>query len=350
MGFTYVELFAGIGGFHLGLEAAGGELVFANERDKYAAQTYSAWFGSEKLIIDDIKNIDTRKLIPRHDVLCGGFPCQPFSIAGVSKKNSLGRKHGFKDQEQGNLFFEIMKIVNSHKPKVVFLENVKNLTGHDKGRTWRVIQESLDRAGYEIKYSIIDASSWVPQRRNRVFIVAFSRKYFDKESIKQFEFPQPAKCGPKLKSILHRKLPDKKYMLSNALWLYLQNYAENHRKKGNGFGFKLVDRDSVSPTMSARYYKDGAEILIKQPGWRNPRRLTPREAARLMGFNAKYAKKHGFNRDFPIVVSDVQAYKQFGNAVCPQVVESIAQEIVKVLRIQEIRNGRKTISDFKRVS
>lgn len=349
MKFTYAELFAGIGGFHLGLEAVGGKKVFANERDKYAAQTYAGWFGSENLVVCDIKDIDKR-IIPKHDLLCAGFPCQPFSIAGVSKKNSLGRNHGFKDKEQGNLFFEIMKIVVSHSPKIVFLENVKNLTSHDGGRTWKVIQDSLDKAGYEVRHKVIDASGWVPQRRNRVFIVALSRKHFNKETIKQFAFPEPIRSGPKLKKILHRNLTNTKFMLSDALWAYLQKYSENHKRKGNGFGYKIVNRESVSPTMSARYYKDGAEILIQEPGWRNPRRLTPREAARLMGFNSKFAKRHGFKRDFPIIVSDVQAYKQFGNAVCPQVVESIAEEIVRILNIQDLRDKSKTSSSFKKVS
>jgi DNA (cytosine-5)-methyltransferase 1 len=270
--------------------------------------------------------IDYKKEIPPHDLLCGGFPCQPFSIAGVSKKNSLGRKHGFQDKEQGNLFFEIMKIVSIHRPKIIFLENVKNLIGHNQGNTWKVIQESLTSKGYVVKYEIINAASWVPQNRKRVFIVALSKSYFDVDLIDKFEFPPIASAGPSLKSILHRNPPDPKYMLSDALWSYLRNYARIQKAKGNGFGYKLFGGDDVAATMSARYYKDGAEILIHQPEWKNPRKLTPKEAAKLLGFNSRYAKYQGYSREFPIIVSDVQAYKQFGNAVCPPVVESIAKE------------------------
>jgi DNA (cytosine-5)-methyltransferase 1 len=338
MSFRYIELFAGIGGFRLGLDAVGGTHVFANERDKYAAQTYAAWFGDESLVVGDMHELDYRKEIPPHDLLCGGFPCQPFSIAGVSKKNSLGRKHGFEDVEQGNLFFEIMKIASIHKPKIIFLENVKNLIGHDKGNTWKVINESLDSLGYVVKFQIINASSWVPQNRRRVFIVAMNKQYFDKDLIDKFEFPQPSSLGPNLKTILHRNPPDEKYMLSDALWRYLRNYARAQREKGNGFGYKLFSGEDVAATMSARYYKDGAEILISQPGWKNPRKLTPKEAAKLMGFNSRFARNQGYSREFPIIVSDVQAYKQFGNAVCPPVVESIAAEIKRVYELQKMRH------------
>ena len=349
MKFTYAELFAGIGGFHIGLSAAGGTRVFANEWDKYAAKTYSAWFGNEQLVVGDIREVEIRKQIPKHDLLCGGFPCQPFSIAGVSKKISLGREHGFQDKEQGNLYFEIIKIVKSHKPKVVFLENVKNLMRHDKGKTWEIIKNLLDKAGYEVKYSVIDASGWVPQRRRRVFIVAFSRSHFDQQVIDKFSFPISKQSEKKLNSILHRKVPDKKYMLSDALWSYLQNYSKKQKERGNGFGYNLVDRKSTAPTISARYYKDGAEILINQKNWKNPRKLTPREAARLMGFNSKYAKQHGFTVDFPIVVSDVQAYKQFGNAVCPQVIEAIAHEIARVFTLQRVLNAQRLRPSIKKV-
>jgi DNA (cytosine-5)-methyltransferase 1 len=340
MSLTYVELFAGIGGFRLGLDAVGATHLFANERDKYAAQTYAAWFGDENLLVGDIHEIDYKKEIPPHDLLCGGFPCQPFSIAGVSKKNSLGRKHGFQDKEQGNLFFEIMKIVSIHRPKIIFLENVKNLIGHNQGNTWKVIQESLTSKGYVVKYEIINAASWVPQNRKRVFIVALSKSYFDVDLIDKFEFPPIASAGPSLKSILHRNPPDPKYMLSDALWSYLRNYARIQKAKGNGFGYKLFGGDDVAATMSARYYKDGAEILIHQPEWKNPRKLTPKEAAKLMGFNSRYAKYQGYSREFPIIVSDVQAYKQFGNAVCPPVVESIAKEILRIYEIQRARDSR----------
>jgi DNA (cytosine-5)-methyltransferase 1 len=348
--FTFIDLFAGIGGFRLGLNAAGGEVVFTNDWDRYSAITYKAWFGDENFSQKDIRTLDIKSEIPNHDVLAGGFPCQPFSIAGVSKKNSLGRAHGFSDLDQGNLFFAICDIIESKKPKIVFLENVKNLMGHDKGKTWSVILETLELLGYEIKFTVLNASSWVPQNRRRVFIVALRKKYFSKEVIQSFKFPDPPMRTMKLGSILEKNPPDRKYMLTDNLWKYLQNYAKGHKEKGNGFGYKLYGPDDVTGTLSARYYKDGAEILIKQKGWRNPRRLTPKEAAALMGFNRKIAKTLGFKSGFPQVVSDMQAYKQFGNAVCPQVVEFIGVEIARVLNLQSQLNAIKDMKIMRKVS
>jgi len=339
--FTFIDLFAGIGGFRLGLNAAGGEAIFTNEWDQHAAATYKAWYGDEFISTKDIREIDPKKDIPTHDVLAAGFPCQPFSIAGVSKKNSLGRAHGFSDLQQGNLFFAICDIVSIKKPKVVLLENVKNLISHDSGKTWKVILESLDLLGYEVKHQVLNAAGWVPQNRRRVFIVALNRKHFTKEVIEDFIFPPQPEIKHKLKSILEKTAPDKKYMLTDNLWEYLQNYAAAHKAKGNGFGFKLYGPEDTTGTLSARYYKDGAEILIKQTGWKNPRRLTPREAARLMGFNNKMAKSQGFHRGFPQVVSDMQSYKQFGNSVCPLVVAEIAIEIHRVLKKQEYLDRNK---------
>jgi DNA (cytosine-5)-methyltransferase 1 len=298
MSFTFVDLFAGIGGFRIGLTAVGGSAVFSNEWDKYAAKTYSSWFGPENLSTEDIRTLDPFKDIPNHDVLCGGFPCQPFSIAGVSKKNSLGRAHGFSDQEQGNLFFSICDIISAKRPKIVLLENVKNLTRHDSGKTWSVILESLDLLGYEVKTKIINASGWVPQNRRRVFIVCFDRLVFSEEMIGTFVFPEEPPRRIPLKAILERRDPDAKYMLTDNLWKYLQEYSKKHRRLGNGFGFRLVGPADVAGTLSARYYKDGAEILIDHAGWRNPRRLTPREAAKLMGFNQKYARMFGLGIHF----------------------------------------------------
>lgn len=349
MSFKYAELFAGIGGFHLGLKAAGGESVFANERDKFACETYKRWFSDVNLVMQDIQNLDIEKDIPPHDVLCGGFPCQPFSIAGVSKKNSLGRLHGFRDAEQGNLFFEILKVIRIHEPKVVLLENVKNLLSHDKGKTWRVIYKSLENEGYTVKHEVINAANWLPQNRRRIFIVAFKDNYFERSVVDKFTFPMNKYIGPKLGSILQKSPPDKKYMLSDALWKYLQEYSAKHKKLGNGFGFKIHDQGSVAATLSARYYKDGAEILIRQKGWKNPRKLTPKEASRLMGFSGKFAKMSGFSRGFPIVVSDVQAYKQFGNAVCPPIVEAIGLEISKLLKEQRILNSGSIRSSKRKV-
>lgn len=344
--FTFIDLFAGIGGFRLGLSSAGGEAIFTNEWDQHAATTYKAWYGDENISTEDIREIDPKKDIPSHDVLAAGFPCQPFSIAGVSKKNSLGRPHGFSDLQQGNLFFAICDIISAKKPKVVLLENVKNLMSHDKGKTWSVILESLDLLGYEVKHQVFNAAGWVPQNRRRVFIVALNRKYFSKEIIENFAFPEQPEAKHKLSSILEKTAPDKKYMLTDNLWKYLQNYAAAHKAKGNGFGFKLYGPEDTTGTLSARYYKDGAEILIKQPDWKNPRRLTPKEAARLMGFNNQMAKSQGFQRGFPQVVSDMQSYKQFGNSVCPLVVAEIATEIQKVLKKQEnIERNRESLGN-----
>jgi DNA (cytosine-5)-methyltransferase 1 len=339
--FKFIDLFAGIGGFHIGMRLNGGECVFANEWDKYSAQTYRAWTESTHLNTEDLRELDYYSVIPTHDVLCGGFPCQPFSIAGVSKKNSLGRKHGFQDVEQGNLFFAICDVVAAKRPSVLLLENVKNLKSHDKGKTWTVIQEAIDELGYEMRAQIIDARSWVPQHRERIFMVCFDRKKFTKAEIESFEFPAAPKKPQSLGLILEDK-PNKKYMLTDNLWVYLQNYAAKHKAAGNGFGFGLVGPSDITRTLSARYYKDGSEILIKQPYWKNPRRLTPSEAARLMGFNSRLAKFMGFSDEFPQVCSDMQSYKQFGNAVSPLVVEAIGKQIVKVLELRRIRLATKS--------
>jgi DNA (cytosine-5)-methyltransferase 1 len=348
--FTFIDLFAGIGGFRLGLNSAGGEAIFTNEWDQHAATTYKAWFGADSISTEDIRELDPKRDIPSHDVLAAGFPCQPFSIAGVSKKNSLGRPHGFSDLQQGNLFFAICDIISIKKPKVVLLENVKNLMSHDGGKTWKVIIESLDLLGYEVKHQVLNAAGWVPQNRRRVFIVALSRKHFSKEVIENFTFPSQPESKHKLNSILEKTVPDKKYMLTDNLWKYLQNYAAVHKAKGNGFGYKLYGPDDTTGTLSARYYKDGAEILIKQPGWKNPRRLTPKEAARLMGFNNQMAKTQGLQRGFPQVVSDMQAYKQFGNSVCPLVVAEIAKEISKALKKQQSIDRFKEVLRDRRAS
>lgn len=347
--FTFVDLFAGIGGFRIGLTSAGGDSVFANEWDQYAAITYKAWFGDEHISTEDLRNLNPERDIPDHDVLAAGFPCQPFSIAGVSKKNSLGRPHGFSDLQQGNLFFAICDIISVKKPKIILLENVKNLIGHDKGKTWKVITESLDLLGYEVKFEVINAAGWVPQNRRRVFIVGFNRKYFNKSVIDSFEFPNSNLPPVKLSTILEEKAPDKKYMLTDNLWKYLQNYAAGHKARGNGFGFKLYGPEDTTGTLSARYYKDGAEILIRQKGWKNPRRLTPKEASRLMGFNIRLAKSWGFHKGFPQVVSDMQAYKQFGNSVCPLVVEQIGFNLQKALKSQEKVNKSLSVGE-RRVS
>jgi len=335
--FSFIDLFAGIGGFHLGLEKIGGECIYASEWDKYSVSTYQSWHPDTPIDSRDIRKIDIRRDIPKHDVLAGGFPCQPFSLAGVSKKNSMGLKHGFDDLKQGNLFLQICKIIKIHQPKVVFLENVKNLVSHDRGQTWITIQKKLDNLGYEVHWKIIDAQSWVPQHRERIYIVAFRRKSFTSKEIESFRFPKIKIQGPNLRDILDSK-PVKKYMLTDNLWDYLQAYAKKHKSLGNGFGFTIASPQGQSRTLSARYYKDGSEILIKQKGWRNPRRITPSEAARLMGFDDTWGKK--FGNGFPQVVSDTQAYRQFGNAVCPHVVKAIGSGIAEVLSARKVRISR----------
>ena len=335
--FSFIDLFAGIGGFHLGLKKIGGKCVYVSEWDKYSATTYGTWYHNTAVDSRDIRKININRDIPKHDLLAGGFPCQPFSLAGVSKKNSMGLKHGFEDLKQGNLFLQICKIIKVHQPKVVFLENVKNLVSHDQGRTWMTIQSKLNKLDYEVYWKIIDASSWVPQHRERIYIVAFRRKSFTTKEMENFKFPKIRKRNPTLRDVLDHK-PIKKYMLTDNLWKYLVAYAEKHKSLGNGFGFTLANPKGQSRTLSARYYKDGSEILIKQKGWRNPRRISPGEAARLMGFDDSWGKKLG--NGFPQVVSDTQAYRQFGNAVCPHVVQAIGSEIVRILLARKARISR----------
>jgi DNA (cytosine-5)-methyltransferase 1 len=306
----FIDLFCGIGGFRIGFERAGCECVFSCDWDKYSQKTYAANFG--ELPEGDIHSVSLES-IPPHDILCAGFPCQPFSIAGVSKKNSLGRKHGFEDEKQGNLFFSLASIIEQHRPAAFVLENVKNLKSHDHGKTFDVIYKTLtETLGYHVYYKIIDAKSVVPQHRERIIIVGF-------KDDRHFEFPDFPANGPSLDTILETN-PDKKYTLTQHLWQYLQEYAEKHRAAGNGFGFNLVTGKDTARTLSARYYKDGSEILIAQEGVR-PRRLTPRECARLMGFPD----------DFKIVVSNVQAYRQFGNSIVVPVIERVAASVCETL-------------------
>jgi DNA (cytosine-5)-methyltransferase 1 len=311
--FTFIDLFAGIGGFRIALEKLGGRCVFTSEWDKYSRQTYNSWFGDTPA--GDIRAIDPAQ-IPDHDFLAAGFPCQPFSLAGVSKKNSLGRAHGFHCDTQGTLFFNLARIVETKRPSMLLLENVKNLKSHDRGRTWRVIRHTLTELNYWIYDEIVDAAGWVPQHRERIYIVGFNRDVFEDEP--SFCFPDAPARRPALSDILEPN-PDSKYTLSSHLWQYLQNYAEKHRAKGNGFGFGIANPEGIARTLSARYFKDGSEILIAQEG-KVPRRLTPRECARLMGFDEWCQEK--------IVVSDTQAYRQFGNAVVPKVIEAIARNIL----------------------
>jgi len=323
--FTFIDLFAGIGGFRIALSALGGRCVFSSEWDRHAQKTYEAWYGH--LPTGDINAVALEE-IPDHDVLAAGFPCQPFSIAGVSKRKSLGQAHGFRCKRQGNLFFKICDIAAAKRPSILLLENVKNLRNHDGGKTWSVIQAELKELDYELRHQVIDARHWVPQHRERIFMVAFDRRRFG--CTPAFEFPRLPSRTPTLGSILETS-PDPKYVLSEHLWNYLQSYAAKHRAAGNGFGFSLVGKGGVTRTLSARYHKDGSEILVRRGSGR-PRRLTPRECARLMGYGERVAKRFGFQDGFPMVVSDTQAYRQFGNSVVPAVVEAVAAPAVELLR------------------
>lgn len=333
--FRFIDLFAGIGGLRRGFESVGGRCVFTSEIDEYAQKTYRKNFQDEHEIAGDIKSIHASE-IPEHDLLLAGFPCQPFSIAGVSKKNSLGREHGFMDKAQGTLFFDVLRILKHHRPAAFLLENVKNLKSHNKGDTFKTILGALENElGYSVSYRVIDAKGYVPQHRERIFIVGFRED--TGFNFKNFDLADP-NSGPRLSAILHsedeepedqftiptdkpganiRSLVNPKYTLSDKLWNYLVGYAAKHKAKGNGFGYGSNSSDGVARTLSARYYKDGSEILIEQEG-KNPRRLTPRECARLMGFDQVGRVP------MEIPVSDTRAYKQFGNAVVVPVVEEVA--------------------------
>ncbi len=332
--FKFIDLFAGIGGFRSGLAPIGGQCIYSSEWDKKALDTYSEWYQDKSVDIKDFREIDYSK-IPDHDILCGGFPCQPFSLAGVSKKASMGIKHGFDDEKQGNLFYSIMEAVEVKRPSVLFLENVKNLRSHDEGNTWKVIEEMLIQSNYHVFHEIIDAQHWVPQHRERIFIVCFDKNIFgeEKEAL-SFRFPTFPKSRIGLSEILEKK-PDSKYMLTDKLWKYLQDYKEKHNEAGHGFGYGIIELEDramgVTRTLSARYHKDGSEILIREKGWKNPRRLTPKEAGRLQGFNEEVAETFGHKSGFPQVVSDTQAYRQFGNAVVPAVIEAIGRNIRSVM-------------------
>jgi DNA (cytosine-5)-methyltransferase 1 len=324
--FRFIDLFAGIGGIRMAFEAHGGRCIFTSEWNPFAQKTYLANFANSAHTLEgDITKVD-EKDIPDHDVLLAGFPCQPFSIAGVSKKNALGRAHGFADETQGTLFFDVARIIAAKRPAAFLLENVKNLVSHDKGNTFRVIRKVLeDELGYHIECKVVDGAHFVPQHRERILIVGFREKTdftfddvvlpSDKPTMASVLHPQDGSEKPEAHYTVGPDAKvDKRYTLTPNLWAYLQNYAAKHKAAGNGFGYGLVGPESVSRTLSARYYKDGSEILVRQPRKR-PRRLTPRECARLMGFPD----------DFVIPVSDTQAYKQFGNSVVMPVMREVAR-------------------------
>ena len=324
--FTFIDLFAGIGGIRIAFDKIGGRCVFTSEINEWSKKTYLANFGAGEQFVGDIVPFNADE-IPNHDVLLAGFPCQPFSIAGVTKKNALGQPHGFECATQGTLFFDVARIIKAKRPKAFLLENVKNIVSHNKGHTFEIIINTLTKElGYKVFWKVIDGRHWVPQHRERVIIVGF-----DSDNDFSFDKLQIPDANPILKSILHpengseqEELPfthgkkakvHSKYFLTDKLWQYLQAYAQKHRAKGNGFGYGLVTKDDVARTLSARYYKDGSEILIFRGKNKTPRRLTPRECARLMGFSD----------DFKIVVSDTQAYRQFGNSVVVPAICAVAK-------------------------
>lgn len=346
--FTFIDLFAGIGGIRIAFEEAGGECVFSSEYDKFAQQTYEAFFG-EKPDFSNIKTSldspvdppgDITKFpvddIPSHDILTGGFPCQPFSLAGVSKKNSLGRPHGFDDPTQGTLFFNIKKILQKKWPKAFLLENVKNLRNHDKGQTYRIIRETLKDLDYTIFDNIIDGQYWVPQHRERIYIIGFRNPEADPEGKQEWhvndfkEFTEMEMRGERLYELdkVLNENPTKKLMLPPGTWATLERHKKHHEKVGNGFGYGLIEppfKGKVTRTLSARYHKDGAEILIDE-GWERPRRLSPGECCKLMGFPEKYQAYFSDEKfetnEMP--VSRTQAYRQFGNSVVVPVVMELA--------------------------
>ena len=325
--FSFIDLFAGIGGIRRGFEAIGGECIFTSEWDKHSQKTYRANFNDHHPIVGDISAVDA-SLIPDHDVLLAGFPCQPFSLAGVSKKNSLGRAHGFEDVTQGTLFFDVARIIKEKQPKAFLLENVKNLASHDKGRTMDVIRRTLEEElGYKVHYRIISADGFVPQKRQRIFMVGFR----EDTDFTWDDLQLPIPGSSTMKSVLHpedgsetadgiytvgdQAEVSESFIISQKLWKYLRDYKRKHEEAGNGFGFGMVTDNDVARTLSARYHKDGSEILVSRGARKNPRRLTPRACARLMGYP----------EDHVIPVSNTQAYRQFGNSVVVPVIEEIAR-------------------------
>lgn len=369
--FDFIDLFAGIGGIRKGFEAAGGRCVFTSEWNEHAVRTYKAnhhsdpdvhafnsdirkvTLSEDDSVSEEVAYDHIRQHVPDHDVLLAGFPCQPFSIAGVSKKNALGRAHGFECKTQGTLFFDVARILAAKRPAAFVLENVKNLKSHDKGRTFKVIMETLDELGYEVSDvdatggddpKVIDGKHFVPQHRERIVLVGFRKDLGVHEGFTLREIKKLIpKKKPALSDILDSEV-DERYILTPKLWQYLHGYAIKHKAKGNGFGFGLVDGNSVTRTLSARYYKDGSEILVdrgfdpakpvdERKNLKNrPRRLTPRECARLMGYDQPGESS------FRIPVSDTQAYKQFGNSVVVPVFAAVAKlmkpRIIEALKKQ----------------
>lgn len=326
--FTFIDLFAGIGGFRMAMQSLGGKCVFSSEYDKFAQKTYFANYG--EVPFGDITKDETKSFIPKKfDLLCAGFPCQPFSIAGVSKKISLGRKHGFADEKQGNLFFHVADIIEKHRPRAFFLENVKNLVSHDKGNTFKVIKSTLIALGYSFDYRVMNGKYFVPQNRERTLMVGFDKELYGEDVFFDFDQVVIPEQEKQMSDILQNNT-ESKYTLSDRLWSFLQEYSIKHKAKGNGFGYGLVNFDGISRTMSARYYKDGSEILIPQAN-KNPRRLTPQECAALQGYPIYPINIDNDRSSFIIPVSDNQAYKQFGNSVVMPLIQAVGKALQKQL-------------------
>ena len=337
---TFIDLYAGIGGIRFGFEAYGGRCVFSSEWNKFAQATYSAFHGD--LPHGDITQVDIQSEIPRHNILTAGFPCQPFSLAGVSKKNSMGRAHGFDDPTQGTEFFKVKEILRIKQPEAFLLENVKNLKSHDEKRTFKIIEQELTNVGYDFNSYIVDSANWLPQHRERIFIVGFRKDIKQAKFLSNLEIPIPKKRNKSLGQILlnEEEILEKfgsKYTLTEGTWLALQRHKRKHLAKGNGFGFGLISppfNGKVTRTMSARYYKDGGEILIAQEHTKIPRKILPIEAMRLQGFPKKCEKFLNGSEEQP--VSDTQLYKQFGNSVSVPVIKVFAKIITNKLNELDI--------------
>ena len=349
--FSFIDLFAGIGGIRIAFEAAGGVCVFSSEYDHFAQETYKAFFGrlpvfEDRFSVDppgDITKIPARRIdeiIPDHYILTAGFPCQPFSLAGVSKKQSLGKPHGFEDPTQGTLFFNIKEILAAKKPKAFLLENVKNLKSHDKGRTYKIIIETLASIGYVMATRVIDAAGWVPQHRERIYIIGFRNDVMNEIEAVQFnrnklEKISPPEDGIDLPEVIEDEVPNK-YILGRGTWNTLKRHKKHHQSIGQGFGYGIIEKPfegKVTRTLSARYHKDGAEILISRGGRRYPRRLTPLECSRLMGFPEEYQRFFDPGvEEYSQPVSDTQAYRQFGNSVVVPVVADLARLLINELK------------------
>ena len=340
--YTFIDLFAGIGGIRIGFEQAGGECVFSSEWDKWARITYKAFFGHAPTNSDihEITNQNPEFIdrhISNHDILTGGFPCQPFSIAGVSKRGSMGRPHGFNDPTQGTLFFEILKVIRAKKPKIIFLENVKNLKFHEETETYKVILDSVSEPEKGLKYvvvdQIIDAKHWVPQHRERIFFIAVREDLgIAKEELSECLNIKDVSRKLTLSQILENEKKTKAYTLTLGTWNALKKHKQRHQAKGNGFGYAIIDKpykDKTTRTLSARYYKDGGEILLTQRDTDIPRKLMPIECLRLQGFPKKY--EDYFNGRYEQPVSDHQAYRQFGNSVAVPVISFLAKNIIALL-------------------